>query len=165
MSKKRLTRSDSCLQTVKHREGIYNCPHCDHNPEDSSKGAFSDALFWWGNNAEILICAVVRGRHDSVALVTECPKCFKKSWCHFPLSGFDYYPDLPKNWASAVEEEEHSRHILAARNWSFGLCGRCEHLKSVTLNTSARRTCAIGFGGPLRVCDMFKAVDPPKEDA
>ena len=150
MAKKKIVGySLDVLQGVRHRAGIFECPHCDHEPK-SHRG--------WVDQALRLCLAIVDGKHGSAAVVSECPKCFKLSWVHQDLERMREYSGYPVAWERAAEEERARRHVEALRHWAAGICARCRHLTDGEVTTSDRRTCKIGFGSAVTECNYFEEI-------
>lgn len=130
----KITRSFD-IRTVEHRTSVVSCPHCGTTFE----------LDDWGKHAAVLVLEEIWGKHGSLAVVSECPKCFEKSWCHFEFSSFDKWCDwfAPDLRAAAYTEHER-RHIAAVRRYSDSLCAKCEHLKNLDCKTLPIVSCTMG---------------------
>jgi hypothetical protein len=142
---------------VWHRAGITSCPHCDHNADD------------WEKTATTLVLATIHGKHGSVVVVNECPKCFEKSWVHQPFSFFDKWTDgYSEEWKAAANAEYAKRHLAAVTTFADSLCARCSHLRSLKCDTLPIVECTKGNPAPIegrkeylhgsfteKVCDKF----------
>ena len=60
---------------VRWRQGVTSCPHCQHDFGHNNVNQ-------WVKNAVALVLDEIQCKHGSIAFVSECPQCFKKSWCH-----------------------------------------------------------------------------------
>lgn len=175
LTRKIITDAGVCTQH-NHREAVTSCPFCQHEP--AKGGRTSDSYRWWVNAAHTLVAAEVWGKHEYVAVITECPSCFKSSWVHWGLTSFSYM-DVPDAWKKAIEKEGEQRHLAAIRTWSKGICQFCVHLRKVELKTACWKHCTLGSerkldgriylqGGPPAVavgtsmlknqCDQYKPV-------
>lgn len=142
---------------IQHRECVTSCPNCRHQPPDQYN--------WWRKNAETLVLYPAHWKTGNVALITECPKCFEKSWIHEPMDNFrPYNTDVfPIEWIKKVEEILAQIRLDALREWAFGLCGRCKHLESGTVNERTWRYCdKIHGGSAVMECDLFEEIEKKK---
>ena len=134
-----------------HRAGVTDCPHC---------GAQFDYEKWRGNALTLALCEV-HGRHGAAVVVSECPKCFKKSWIHTDLDGFFDFQNWPEGWVEAAREERARRCIAAIRALGRSLCWRCRFLTDGSVSTVTRINCSFGGtgsrSGPAETeCEKFK---------
>ncbi len=148
-----------------HRAGVTNCPHCDFTPPMFEKGDT------WAKAATTLILDEVHGKHGSLAVISECPTCFKKSWVHQPFSFFeDYHEMYPEDWQKAATKEYDRRHLESVRALSQSLCIGCDHLRKVKVDTHVVVDCTLGRPDTERLqycfttteCKHFKKYVPPK---
>ncbi len=140
-----ISYSASRIDGLYHRVSLTHCPHCDHNEEFLS----------WFQRAHTLVCAEVHGKHSSIAMITECAKCFEHSWAHWDLTSMRNI-DFPGEWVSACEKEYKARNKAAVKRLRESLCLRCCHLDDLGIKTSTRRTCKVGFGQVTAECEYFK---------
>jgi hypothetical protein len=131
-----------------HRADFRHCPHCEE-PTPTEE---------WFKYVHIVVIGEVHGKHPSGALVSECPKCFKKSWVHRDLALLEYEGHLDANAKYAAKEELARRQLVALRLWGAGLCWNCTHLKSGSVSTATHRTCKRGFGPTQIECELYEAV-------
>lgn len=137
---------------IRHRETLHSCPYCDHIPPKPYE--------WWDKNAETLVLYPAHVKVGHVALITECPKCFEKSWAHEAMHNFQPYKDYiwPVEWIRKVGEIYAKIRLDALRAWAFGLCGRCHLLDNGSVDEHAWRNCVKGSGPPQTECDRFEEV-------
>lgn len=147
MTKKQIVRS--ALRFGKHRTNFVTCPSCEHEME----------IRKWRKAAIVLAPIIFMGSHGAVVVVSECPKCYKKSWVHHRVEDFTDHSDWPKTWIKAVKEEAAKRQLEALREWGKGICHNCIHLKGGTITTHAWRSCIIGFGPPEKECETYVALE------
>lgn len=74
------------------------------------------------------------------------------------MSSFGYGDDWPEPWKLAVETESKRLKLEAVREWPKGLCWKCKHLKSATIEYHSWRDCIIGTGPPRTECAKFEAI-------
>lgn len=155
MASKRTIRSSWPTPIREHRERFSKCPHCDHD-EDYVK---------WLNDAHTLILEPSCSKRGSVAVVTDCPKCFEPSWLHRQFEDFhEVYvgvpevPQFPPAWRNRVSKHAAAVHLSVIREWKNGLCGGCKKLESGEMKYSAWRTCGIGSGPIQTACDKYQEV-------
>lgn len=141
------------LGTV-HRNGVSNCPHCDFEPEKSWKV--------WPEHAVSMVLNEVQCKHGSVAYISECPKCFKKSWVHHEIAGFDHSCERwPKGWPEAAKAEGRARALSNLRSCQGTLCMSCVHLVGVQIDTIAWRWCKPKEHGWFETeCNAYKKGQP-----
>lgn len=151
MSKVKVLKTATRFPMSAHRSDFETCPHCERRFEYRK---------WNERTVAVAICPV-GGHVMKHATLGECPHCEKESWVHHDVSFFRVQRfDGGDDWkaaVSAIEELESQRNIQAAREWATGLCGRCRHLESATLNQHARRSCIKGSGSVETECDRFWA--------
>jgi hypothetical protein len=132
-----------------HRAGISSCPHCQHD------FGFDDRNLWI-KNATALVLEVVQGKHGSIAYISECPKCFKKSWVHNEIGCFYTHQEWPDGWEEAAEAEKGTRGLSNLRRFNHSLCASCTHIRGVEIGTAGWRYCALkGHGHFEEECDKF----------
>ena len=137
-----------------HRGDFTTCPHCD---------AEAPSLRW-DATAVILVTDTVWGKVSGFAVVSECQKCFEKSWVHRDFGQIVFMAERgtwPKAWGNVAAKAKRDKNVAAARDWAFGLCGKCVRLTSATCDVSARRTCKIGIGPVVMECEKFKQAKEP----
>ena len=144
-TEKRIVTNSSDRQE-NHRPDFKTCPHCDQMFEMEE----------WDRAAVTLILEPLCYRASSVAVMSECPKCFKPSWVHHRMGGFSWGFDWPKGWSDAVKKRENALNVTVYRNWASGLCGRCIHLESGSSEGHAWRTCKRGTGPVEKTCAQFE---------
>ena len=133
--KRKIVRSVD-LERISHRAGITNCPHCDFDKQDSDP---------WAKNAIVLMLDTAYGKHGSVVVVSECPKCCKKSWVHQPFSFFNDWSDhYPEDWKAAAQAEFTRRHCEAVSRFADSLCAKCQHLRRLECETLPIVSCTYG---------------------
>jgi hypothetical protein len=120
---------------IDHRRGVTSCPHCDFNDNDYTA---------WHVGAVILVTEIVHGKHGSMAVVAECPECFKKSWVHESFSAFSCYDEYPEDWKRIAKQTEDSRHEVALKEFCDSLCVSCKHLRGLEANTLCWKKCTMG---------------------
>lgn len=139
-----------------HRSDFKTCPHCDATFDNDK----------WDRSARILIREIVHGKHGSMAVVSECPKCFKPSWVHHSISTLHWLMrEIVPKWERPVEDEYNRRKLRAIREWSASLCVQCVHVGKVVCDTSTSRSCICGFGPVHSVvdgCEKFEMHSPLK---
>jgi hypothetical protein len=130
-----------------HRADLETCPHCRHVPVGR--------MAWYGY-AVTLVLKPRNHKRGSVAIVSECPKCFGISWIHVEMDSFAYMvPAAPAKWIATVQALCASTRLQALRDWGAGKCHRCAHLESGTVGYSAWRQCPIGSGPAVITCEKF----------
>lgn len=152
--KKRLVTSGAD-SGIAHRAGITDCPHCKFEPGRTDDG---DKL--WDKAGHTLVLQPRVYKSGCVVVVSECPKCFESSWVHIRMSGFDWNDCWPKKWKEAVAKEDVRVRLEAAREWPTGLCWRCKHLTSATIEYHAWRHCIVGSGSTRTKCEKFQQLNP-----
>lgn len=138
-----------CDSHVDHRSDFTSCPSCDHQMDNDG----------WEKAAVELVLDPAVYKSGSVAVVSECPKCFAKSWVHERMYSFDFSDHWPDDWKKAVKQREASVRLVALREWGGAICHRCAHLKSGTVEYHAWRECVAGLGPAMRECEKFKAIE------
>lgn len=154
-------------QAVDHRADFMHCPSCGtkHEPEI------------WDANAAKLILEIVHGKHGSLTIVSECPKCFEPSWVHTPFSAFGEWGEewVPDNWKKAAAEEHTRRHVRSVHRFADSLCAKCVHLRSLVCDTLPVVHCTLGEPPPTdgkvylhscfteTECPAFQAREPSPE--
>lgn len=131
-----------------HRNDFETCPHCNHKYSTKT----------WERAAIDLILDPVSCVSDRLAIVSECPGCFEKSWVHENFSSITYGSEdrkYPKSWAKAAEDEDKARKLQALRDWGKGLCWHCNKLEEGTVERHAWRHCSVGSGPPETKCGSF----------
>lgn len=120
---------------IAHRMGVTSCPHCDHNDMDYTS---------WHKGAVMLVTEIVQGKHGSMAVVSECEKCFEKSWVHEMFSAFRCYDEYDAEWKAVAEKVENARHLAALHEFCDSLCVSCVHLRGLEGDTLCWKTCTMG---------------------
>ncbi len=143
MTRKTICQSGPTL-VAEHRSDFESCPSCGHK---------RDYVFW-RKAAVTLILEPSCIKSNSVAVVSECPKCFEPSWVHERIDGFDW-DDWPEKWKERVKEFAAAIKLKALREWGAGICWRCENLASGEIEYHAWRHCVKGCGPPEKKCDRF----------
>lgn len=147
MSKRIVSSID--LSTYGHLGDLETCTDCGYKQE----------FMEWAKTASILALDIVRGKHGSVVLVMECPKCFEFMWFHMaiPLSIYDEV--FPPAWIEATTKEFNKRCLFALRQWKKGVCGNCKLLESGEISTHAWRNCPKGTGPAEMNCTKWRPHD------
>jgi hypothetical protein len=115
----------------------------------------------WDQAAVVLVLEPCYYKSGSVSVVSECPKCFEKSWVHHGMSGFKWNDAFPKAWKERVERLEKDTKLKAFREWGAGLCWSCKHLKEATVEYHSWRSCIIGTGPSCTECPKFEPLKKP----
>lgn len=131
-----------------HRSLIDICPCCREEYD----------ITIWMEQAYIFVREIVGGKHGYVALISECPKCFESSWCHFTIPFSSYRDQFSEKWKEESQKVHSSRRVQALRDWKNGLCGLCTKLEDGEVDTTDRRSCVKGMGGAETECDLFEEV-------
>ncbi len=80
-----------------HRKLFEICPFCDFSVENKV----------WKENAVYLVLEPAILHVGCVAVWSECPQCFEKSWVHFRYEIFEtdarYEEIFPKSWVKKVD--------------------------------------------------------------
>lgn len=109
----------------------------------------------WEKQITHLIAKEVYGKHGSLVLVLECPKCFEKNWVHIsylsPLSA-------PDRLVKAFTKEIAARKLRAVRDWGKALCWNCKNLTEASITTNPWRECKIGSGPARTECDRYDPI-------
>lgn len=129
-----------------HRGDFTTCPHCDVRYEYSI----------WEKNTHTLVLNPRCYKAGSVALLSECPACFKSSWVHENISLFGLSETWPKKWIERVDELGKQLKISAARKWAKSLCVNCKHLTEIKIEYSEYRHCKRGCGPTETECDTYE---------
>lgn len=132
-----------------HREDFHTCPHCDYDLDSEE----------WYKVAVMLVVAEVFGKHSSLAILSECPKCFENSWVHCELKHLDtlsYLYKFPKAWEEAADKEYDRRHLLAIRELDGALCLSCKHISQLSIGTWCHGRCNLGYGCPTKECAEYE---------
>jgi hypothetical protein len=125
----------SLPSNVTHRVGVTICPHCGDNIEHED----------WMKGAVAMIKDIVYGKHGSIAVIAECPKCFEKSWVHESETAFSDYMDwYPEDWKKAAKKVYAARHLSALRHFCDSLCATCVHLRNLECKTLPIIKCTYG---------------------
>jgi hypothetical protein len=108
-----------------------------------------------GDDAAVtLVLEPTQYKAGYVSILSECPSCFLQSWVHCGMSCFSSGP-WSEEWIAAVEARELEVRLKALRDWGAGLCHRCKHLETGTVEYHAWRGCIRGTGpGRDRVCEV-----------
>lgn len=120
-----------------HRRDFETCPFCSHKMP----------YLKWDDYAVILVLDVVQGKHADVVVVSECPKCFEKSWTH--QCGIGDFEEMSMEWQEAVNKEIASRRAIAKRQWELSLCFTCKKVEELPGEraTWASCTCPVKING------------------
>lgn len=143
------TDSAACSGDVFHRVNFTNCPHCEAEFDHTK----------WLQQAVVLVNTIVQCKHGAVAVISECPHCFERSWVHndIKFTHFEMY-GLPKEWDKAAADELGRRQVSSIQDWAASICVNCRQLKGVHDLTHAWRNCIKGSGPVEAKCDKFKAI-------
>ena len=144
MSKQKIVTSGSDRQE-NHRADFETCPNCGHRMEHEE----------WKKYDTTLILSPRCIRVNSVAVMSECPKCFVGSWVHEQMNMFSFNLHFPETWKKKVKELEEATKLKAARDWGKGLCWNCKHLQSAKIDYNTWRTCILGMGPAETKCSKF----------
>lgn len=136
-----------------HRGDFRTCPYCEYRTNDIDD---------WRQWDSLLVLEPRFYKASAVVVASECPKCFELSWVHATMSYIRTYLAYPEAWEKVVEEKEARMRLEALREWGAGICHRCRHLRSGTIEYHAWRDCVIGSGPPMKQCSRFEAYVPPK---
>lgn len=134
-----------------HREDFKTCPGCDHSMDHKE----------WDKAATTLVLEPRCYKAGCVTIISECPKCFKPSWVHERMDGFEWNDQWPEDWKVAVEKKEAEAKLAALRAWGASLCHSCKHLASGTVEYHAWRQCIKGSGPAEKTCDKYQKLDSP----
>lgn len=146
--KQRIVSSFSDSQE-NHRGDFETCPNCSHRMEPDE----------WDKIATVLILSPRCFKSSSVAVMSECPKCFSGSWVHHRMNSFEF-SYWPKKWVEEVEKKNAATKLQALREWGASLCWNCKHLESATVENSTYRHCVAGMGPAVTECSLFKKFAP-----
>jgi hypothetical protein len=137
------TLSDGIL----HRLDYKTCPHCE----------ISNEYDLWNEAATTLVNSIVHCKHGSVAVISECPKCFLSSWVHHNIDAMEWmFKEIAPEWIKPIKEEYEKRKLAAIRMWAASLCINCKHVKEPVCNTHTYRSCICGVGpAKLEECEKF----------
>jgi hypothetical protein len=130
---KRVTKSFD-QRTCGHRADFEHCPSCDARFDDQT----------WDEAAVIMSLEVTGGKHGSVVIVSECPKCFEKSWVHNTFCSLSCGVTFPEHWRKAAAEEHTRRHTAAVHVFTDSLCAQCAHLRKLECDTLPLVDCTDG---------------------
>lgn len=133
-----------------HREDFETCPDCNHRMKSEE----------WDKTALVLVLEPRIWKSSAVAVVSECPKCFEKSWVHARMDGFRWNDAFPQDWKDRVKALEESTRLAALRDWGASLCWNCKHLESGKIDFHAWRHCKRGSGPALKECDIYEPIEP-----
>lgn len=138
--------------TGNHRRDFKTCPYCEWKAKEIEE---------WDKTAATLITAPLIWKTDSIAVMSECPNCFKGSWVHHRLDSF-HFSDWPEKWKETAEKISDARKLQALREWAASLCGRCQHLESGNVEYSTWRNCKRGTGSAvLDACGLYTPLKKP----
>lgn len=110
----------------------------------------------WEKQSVILVLSPRCYKSGCVAILSECPKCFKKSWVHERMATFKFNDKIPESWVKAVEELEKTVKLEALREWGRGICHQCKHLTGGKIEYHAWRECIRGYGPSEKECEKFE---------
>lgn len=133
---------------VNHRADFKHCPSCDHPMINED----------WESAAIVLVIEPAVIKTGCVSVVSECLKCFERSWVHASMGGFYWNEAWPEAWKKAVKEREATVKLAALREWGAALCHNCRHLTSGTVDHHAWRHCVRGSGPVTTECGKFEQV-------
>jgi hypothetical protein len=113
----------------------------------------------WDKVATTLILNPRNYKAGSVAILSECPKCFEESWVHHPMDSFDW-GEYPKAWKECVKKLEKEVKLQAVREWGKCLCHKCSNLKEAKIEYNCRISCSGDYGSiscnAEMECEHFK---------
>ena len=112
----------------------------------------------WDDASVMLVLHPQYFKLGYVAIVSECPKCFDKSWTHESMDNFGHYSDWPENWCEEVNKLAAAERLKALRDWGGGICHTCKNLESGKIDYVAWRHCIAGSGTPVKKCPKYKKV-------
>lgn len=144
MKAKKIVKSGADIG-LGHRGDFETCPDCGHKMKNQE----------WEHAAVTLVLEPCCVKSSSVSVVSECPKCFEKSWVHERMAGFDWNDAFPQNWKDAVKKLKESTRLQAARDWGASICWQCKHLTEAMIDFHAWRSCKCGSGPAMKECDVF----------
>lgn len=112
----------------------------------------------WDKAAVTLVLQPAYYKAGYVSIISECPQCFELSWVHHRMSSFQFDDSWPKSWQEAVKKQEAAVKLEALREWERGICHKCRHLASATVEYHCSRVCIVGMGRPETKCYKFEEV-------
>lgn len=136
-----------------HREDFETCPSCGHNKETRE---------WFDNKYPIILSLDTGGYsiYSRAIIVSECDKCFEKSWVHYYLTSLSYsFDGLTKKQLDVITKEIEKRKLNGVRDFQTSLCCRCNNLTGISFdNFKGYRSCSCGSGGCEKKCKTFKSL-------
>lgn len=138
---------DYPVEDLPHRRDFETCPSCDTKYKNEK----------WNEHATILVLRIVFGKHEDCAVVSECSKCFEKSWVHNHLYCV-YDTIFGEEWEIAAYKELDARREAAKIKWDRSLCRTCKKLEKPAKekDTNAWITCPVLIGGATSKCEHYK---------
>ncbi len=142
------------FECITHRIGVWDCPEC-------GQGELEDVDQWY--LPESLKAVVLKSSHskaNSAIVISECQKCFKKSWVHRELKLFinedsEVYK-YSKKLIKALKEELKERVDKGKKQWEESLCKTCKVKKTVEWDCLYPFVNCGGFiGGATKECKRF----------
>lgn len=111
---------DYPIEDLPHRRDFETCPCCDTRYKNEK----------WNEHAIILVLREIFGKHEYCGIVSECPKCFEKSWVHNDLRCL-YDVIFGEEWEIAGYKEYENRKAAAQKKWEKSLCITCKNGKRI----------------------------------
>ena len=148
-TQKRIVLSSNQDRQTNHRADFKTCPHCDYEMEHDE----------WHKVAVTLVLQPRNYKSGSVAVLSECPKCFEKSWTHESMDCFAYHDEFPQAWIDRVDKLAKQTKLYALRAWGSGICHSCMHLSSGTIDYHAWRSCILGSGPVQKDCEDYDPLE------
>lgn len=148
---KKILQQVGIVEMRNHRVDFEGCPHCEFRMDWQK----------WDKYACLLILESSFEKKGHVTVISECPKCFEKSWIHESMDCINAHRQFPfpKKWIVAIEQFAAACKLKALRDWAVGLCGRCSQLSCGKIDYGTWRECSIGFGPVATECDSFMSID------
>jgi len=143
--------NNSVDEQANHRSNFTTCPHCYHEMKSEV----------WEKAVTIIALEPRCYKSGCVAMISECPECFKPSWVHWQMDHFDKWSSWPKHVQEAVSKKGEAVKLSALRTWGRCICHSCKHLTSGKVQFTAWRECKRGFGPAVEVkegCETYEKV-------
>jgi len=137
--------SDHTLDYIAWRKVVFDCPHCDFDP---------DKAFIWMKRSQIREILFVSGifyKKGHTVVVSECPECFENSWHHYGLDRLARKEILD---TEKIETEIGRLVQLANEEWDRSMCKGCSVPREVDKNKYGFWIhCSIGRHSPPQQFD------------